>query len=70
MIDCLGNRAMLEAMEDKVRYRGTDGEMIFIKHLLNAHSMQGTVLGAKTKAHLNISKTGSCLQVFIIKYRK
>lgn len=65
-MDCLGNRAMLEAMEDKLRYR----VIIFIEHLLNAYSMQGIVLGAKTKAHLNMSKTGSCLQVFIIKYSK
>lgn len=31
-MDCLGNRAMLEAMEGKLRYRGTDCEIIFIEH--------------------------------------
>lgn len=61
MIDCLENRATLEAMEDKLVYRGTDCEMICIKHLLNAYSMQDTVLGANTELHLNMSKTGSCL---------
>ena len=50
--------------------RETDCETIFIKHLLDAYSIQDTVLGAKTEAHLNTSKASSCLQVFIIKYSK
>lgn len=61
---------MLEAMKDKLGYRETDCEMIFIKHLLNAYSMQDTVLCAKTEAHLNINKAGSSHQMFIIKYSK
>lgn len=61
---------MLEPMKDKLGYRETDCEMIFIKHLLNAYSMQDTVQCAKTEAHLNINKAGSCRQVFIIKHSK
>lgn len=38
-------------MEDHLGYRETDCEMIFIKHLLNASSMQDTVLEAKTEAY-------------------
>lgn len=61
---------MLEAMKDNLGYRETHCEMIFIKQLLNAYSMQDTVLGAKAEALLNMNKAGSCLQVFIIKYSK
>lgn len=61
---------MLEAIKDKFGYRETNCEMIFIKHLLNAYSMQDTVQCAKTEAHLKINKAGSYHQVFIIKYSK
>lgn len=61
---------MLEAMKDNLGYRDTDCEMIFIKQLLNAYSMQDTVLGAKTEAYLNMNKIGSCLQVFMTKNSK
>lgn len=33
------NRALLEAMKDKLGYRETDCKIIFIKHLLIAYSL-------------------------------
>lgn len=61
---------MLEAMKDNLGHRETDCEMIFIKHLLDAYSMQGTVLGAKIEAYLSMNKIGSCVHKFMLKYRK
>ena len=61
---------MLEKMKDKLGYRETDCEMIFIKRLLNVYSLQDTGLDARTEAHISMNKAGFCLQVFIIKYSK